>query len=490
VSTAFSLLLLLTLGQAQEPTAGAARAKAIAPFVDSDVFAVIQVEIKKLDVPRLSARMLGGEPHGMLADGQRVLSEWSERLKAAGARELYLVFSVIDMPGPPLLVVPLRQGADAEGIARTIHAPPAPIHDAIVAGPPQALARVAQREARPRIELSAAFQAVGDESVVIRALLLPSDDIRRVLEELHPRLPDELGGGPMTDLTHGLLWAAAAIDDTENSALKLVAGSRDAASARSLVQLAENVLGFLRRSPEVEGSVPGLAKSLAGLSPAAAGDRVTLALGAREAAALLAVVMAPVDAAAAREACTNNGKQIMLALHEYHDLHNNFPPAFSTSKDGKPLLSWRVLVLPFLEQKKLYDEFHLDEPWDSPHNRTLIPRMPEVFRCPAERPTLAAAGKTRYLAPRGPNTVLRGAEPVSMRDITDGTSNTIMVIDAGDDHAAIWTKPEDWEFDPEPGIESIFRSHRPGGIIAMFADGSVRYLRQRIKPAILRPEDL
>ena len=64
--------------------------------------------------------------------------------------------------------------------------------------------------------------------------------------------------------------------------------------------------------------------------------------------------------------------------------------------------------------------------------------------------------------------------PCRIRDITDGTSNTIIAIDAGDEHAVEWTKPDDWQFDPEPGIESIFRSHAPGGIDAMFADGSVR----------------
>ena len=66
---------------------------------------------------------------------------------------------------------------------------------------------------------------------------------------------------------------------------------------------------------------------------------------------------------------------------------------------------------------------------------------------------------------------------MSLREITDGTSNTIVGIDAGDEHAVFWTKPDDWEFDPEPGIESIFKSHGPGGFNAMFADGSVRYLR-------------
>ena len=208
--------------------------------------------------------------------------------------------------------------------------------------------------------------------------------------------------------------------------------------------------------------MPGLAKALPEFKPQTAGDRVTLALDASQAAALFEVATAPARERAMRGQCTNNGKQIMLALHVYHMQHNSFPPAYNHGKDGKPLLSWRVLILPFLDQKALYEQFHLDEPWDSPHNRTLIARMPDVFKCPAGDDALASAGKTRYLAPRGESTVLRGAEPVDIRDITDGTSNTIMAIDAGDEHAVVWTKPDDWQFDPEPGIESIFQSHAPG----------------------------
>ena len=95
------------------------------------------------------------------------------------------------------------------------------------------------------------------------------------------------------------------------------------------------------------------------------------------------MVAGPAREAAIRAQCTNNEKQIALALHNYHDQHNSFPPAFSQGKDGKPLLSWRVLILPFLDQQQaLYDQFHLDEAWDSPHNRTLIAKMPAVLSLP------------------------------------------------------------------------------------------------------------
>jgi prepilin-type processing-associated H-X9-DG protein len=153
-------------------------------------------------------------------------------------------------------------------------------------------------------------------------------------------------------------------------------------------------------------------------------------------------------------------------------------------------LSWRVLILPYLDAKDLYDEFHLDEPWDSPHNRALITKMPATYRCPIGANELALEGKTRYLAPRGAGTIFRGAEPVKIREVTDGTATTIIVVDAGDDNAVVWTKPDDWEVDPEPKTAAILKSHtgrRPGsGTNALFADGSVHFLSERIALAVFR----
>jgi prepilin-type processing-associated H-X9-DG protein len=447
---------------------------------------VVQFDVARVDVQQLTARVFGDTPATVLADGKKLAIRWSEGLKAAGAKELYLVFSIIDMPGQPIIVVPLAEGMQAEGIARTIQAEPAPIHNAIVAGTPDALARIRRGPAALRPELSAAFEAFGQDAVAVRLLILPSADSRRVLEEIVPRFPAEAGGGPITDLTNGLLWAAAGIENADKPALKLVAASRDPEAAKSLVRLSENVVAFLRRSPEVQKAIPNLAQVLPEFKPSIMDNRITLAVEAQQAAALADALLRPARKAATRTQCVNNLKQIMLAFHNYHAKHDKFPAQYSTSKEGKSLLSWRVLILPFLDQQALYDQFHLDEPWDSAHNRALIAKMPAVFGCPDETDALTKEGKTRYLAPRSAETIMRGAEPLGLRDITDGTSNTIMVLDAGDDRAVEWTKPADWEFDPDPAVQSIFRSHEPGGTNMAFADGSVRFISATIQPATLR----
>ena len=137
----------------------------------------------------------------------------------------------------------------------------------------------------------------------------------------------------------------------DKPSLSLVVGSRDAASATALVQLAENVFGFLRRSPEIQKSIPGLAKVLPEFKPTVASNRVMIDVDAKRAAAIL-----DADGARSRGTLPHPVHQQWQAhwsvLHRYHLQHNSFPPAYS-SKDGKPLLSWRVLILPFLDQNDL-----------------------------------------------------------------------------------------------------------------------------------------
>jgi len=496
MSTISAALLLLCFCQAPGQPVADPRIKAIAPFVESDVFAVVQLDLVRADLQGLATRVFGDPPPGFLADTKQVTLRWSDALRRAGAKELYLVFSVIDMPGPPFVVVPLVEGADAAEIGRLfcgggkepplVHFPHcATVHDAVFAGTPAALERIRRPPAVPRAELTASFAAVGDESIAARLLVLPSADSRRTLEEMVPKFPAELGGGPTTDLTHGMLWAAAGLEIGAKPSLRLVAASQDANASKALLHLGENVVAFLGRSPEVLKVVPEFPKLLTGIKPTVTDNRITLNVDAQQAASLIDSASRPARQAALRAQCVNNEKQIVLAMHNYHSRHEAFPPAYTREKEGKPLLSWRVLILPYLEQNDLYNEFHLDEPWDSTHNRALIARIPATYRCPNQRDDLARDGKTRYLAPRGARTILRGAEPVKLRDITDGTSNTIIVIDAGDDRAVVWTKPEDWEVDPEPKSDGIFKSH-DRGTNAAFADGSVHFLSEKIAPATLR----
>lgn len=185
--------------------------------------------------------------------------------------------------------------------------------------------------------------------------------------------------------------------------------------------------------------------------------------------------------AARRTQSVNNLKQLALAMHNYHDTHKTFPPR-AVFKDGKPLLSWRVQLLPFLDQEALYKEFHLDEPWDSENNRKLIPQMPPLFRNPSGK---SQPGMANYLGVVGEGLMFEGDKGRRMADIRDGTSNTLMFVEADDARAVVWTKPDDWEPDPQQPLAGLGSAH-PGGFNAAFADGSVRFLSKGIDAQTFR----
>ena len=200
-------------------------------------------------------------------------------------------------------------------------------------------------------------------------------------------------------------------------------------------------------------------------------------------AVLIALLLPAVQAAreAARRAqCTNNLKQIALAWHNFESATGAFPTNIRDKK-GKALLSWRVAILPYIEQNALYNEFHLDEPWDSEHNRKLADMLPLVYRCPSE--TAMKPGETGYKSFFGKHALLNDERATSLAMITDGTSNTFMVADT--DQGVPWTKPEDIDFDSEKDIV-VWKSRHPGGFNVSMCDGSVRFIPLTIKMQTLK----
>lgn len=188
---------------------------------------------------------------------------------------------------------------------------------------------------------------------------------------------------------------------------------------------------------------------------------------------------------AARIQSANNLKITVLAMCNYADEHkSSLPPAAIRDSDGRPLLSWRVLLLPYLEQQILFNEFKLDEPWDSPHNLRLLNRMPKVYAVPVQdEKTLKSL--THYQVFVGPGTAFEG--PTGLRlpqDFPNGTSNTIFIAEAAE--PVPWTKPEDLKYEPRrppPPLADFW--HGKGANVA-FADDHVRLVSRNVSDATLR----
>lgn len=183
--------------------------------------------------------------------------------------------------------------------------------------------------------------------------------------------------------------------------------------------------------------------------------------------------------AARRVQSSNNLKQIVVAAHNYADVHRVFPNGGEPSTNSKSKLSWRVQLLPFIEQAPLYEQFHHDEPWDSAHNIKLLDRMPAIYKHPR---STAPVGMTVYQMSVGENLAGEAGKQLSLRDFTDGTSNTIFAVETTDEAAVPWTKPED--INPALKPEGLRMS--AGNFLVALTDGSVRSFPVSIAPEQLR----
>ncbi|MHB1036642.1 MAG: DUF1559 family PulG-like putative transporter [Pirellulales bacterium] len=190
-----------------------------------------------------------------------------------------------------------------------------------------------------------------------------------------------------------------------------------------------------------------------------------------------------------RAQCANNLKQIAIALLNYEQANGCFPPAYIADKTGKPMHSWRVLILPYMECDSLYKAYNFNEPWNGPNNRKLLTQQPLGYVCPSD-PSYTNGAQTNYLAVVGPNAAWPGAKSRDSRSIglAGGTSRTIMVVETAGSGIA-WTEPRDLSVETigaagGVGISSVhgrvkgfFYVYDPdcGAYVAM-ADGAVHYL--------------
>jgi prepilin-type processing-associated H-X9-DG protein len=190
--------------------------------------------------------------------------------------------------------------------------------------------------------------------------------------------------------------------------------------------------------------------------------------------------------AARRTQCKNNLRQIGLALYNYNEVYGTFPPAYVADAAGKPMHSWRVLILPYIDELPLYQQYHFDEPWDGPNNSRLMSRMPRLYACPSD-PNPGSGTNTAYAGVFGEKCVFRGGLPVRISEITDGASNTLLVGEAAG--AGIpWMKPDDIDFAKHSslGDSAGFSSHHQRGVIFLFCDGAVKFIASDVNPATLQ----
>jgi hypothetical protein len=483
-----SVMFLLPPAAAAEDKAATGPARAVAPYLDDRTVAVLHLDLAALDVKAVEKSLAGlfkqtsaGRPEGL-----QELAGAAERLKEAGARALYVVFSLAELPEqPPLLLVALPEETNAAALFGGLADPRMKFVRAggLVVGACEVThQRLKEHRPADRPEVAKAFAAAGPG--LAQLVLLPTRDTRRVLEEVMPKLPPEVGGDSIQVLTRGLHWIVLYLEPPPKLTLHLLAQAEDKAAAGALKGLLERCYALAGKQQEVRQGVPNFDRLSKALTPEAEGNQLRLQVEMPALVELLEPPAEKVREAQQRIQTINDLKQLGLAMHNYHDSKGHFPARASQDTQGKPLLSWRVQLLPLIEQDALYKEFKLDEPWDSEHNKKLIAKMPKLYASPTN-PKAAMAGKTTILAPTGAKTMFPDLKGLKIQDVVDGTANTIFLLDVDDDKAAIWTKPDDLEVDfkdPLKGLGGKFAN----GFLALFVDGSVRMISSKVDADLFR----
>ena len=337
-------------------------------------------------------------------------------------------------------------------------------------------------------------------STVGAALVLtPSADDRRVIRELFPELP-----APFSQITGRLLadeikHLVVSLSQPLDWKLKIELATRSEGAADKFKQVAD--AGYQWSVKQLIAELPGMKEVIQQAAQVLAvrqrGNSLLVQINRsdEQVSQLIQDVLTPAirssRESALRAGRMNCMKQLLLAMINFHAMLRQFPASEAiVDEEGKPLLSWRVAILPFLEQNALYDQFHFDEPWDSAHNIKLVKRMPSAFKS-NNHPEIDVEGKTVFQLPVHAQTLFPPLNPnetkkkiiggrtayravgLEFKDASDGSSNTIMIVEMPPENAVVWTKPADWEVDLANAWQQL-RGPKSRKVLAGFADGHVR----------------
>jgi prepilin-type processing-associated H-X9-DG protein len=215
---------------------------------------------------------------------------------------------------------------------------------------------------------------------------------------------------------------------------------------------------------------------------------------------LLIPVYPHAGAASRRVCCKVNLKYIGLALQAYHDHYGTFPPAYIADSAGRPMHSWRVLLLPYLECWEEYKEYRFDEPWDSAHNRIIVRSIAAegIYRCPSDifnglerrDPGLVSSEETNYMMIVGPGTVSEGGIPGQLKHVDDDPSTTLIVAEVYGTGVS-WAEPRDLDvrqmsFRINGSHANGIRGRHDEGANVLFCDGKVQLLSVELEPRLVK----
>lgn len=470
------LLLLCSSAYAQEPPQQSktqdARAS-VQGFIDRDTALVAWIDLKELDLDEL-AKLAGRR--GPREEEIKSMKSFQSALVAIGATHVYWISDLASLAdGPFRLAIP-SSNPDATALLIDSIAPggdnSAPgggkletkvAGDVVLVGTKNTIAAFEKTKSEP----------VDPDASVLKTELMNAESAHGLVfgtsAEIAKTLMDVLKSAVKDDYST-LATVAKAIVETRSAtvaygkplaanSLKLDLANRSAGGASQLKGMARKLL------QEKMPSVSEMVKIVV--------DEELVQFETNNLEDLLSSL--GVELGADRAQRMNDLKQVALALHNYYSAMGRFPPQSLTDGEGKRLLSWRVLILPYINQMNLYSRFKLDESWDSPANLQAASAIPSVYAMKGAEQAVDENGvpKTQILGPMTKESMFgRPGKPVEFKEIRDGSSNTIWFVEAKPDSAVAWSKPEDLSIDEDAPLASII-GEEAEGFIASLVDGAV-----------------
>ncbi len=474
---AFLLTFLPGQAIAAEPPANP-DLQELLPYIDQDIHLLVWSDLSELDKAEwfrfLTA--VAGQPVDSTdtAHELEAIDHLKTALRKAGCDHVYVIASLPELIGGGLMFVfPCTDPGAVKNIVEGLPLPPPAMESRIdgnvlLYGAGLRLDAASKHPNAPSKEMSQALQhstAAAPQGIVFA----PPQYIGELLQA---RPNNDKGAGyqafaQLAALGKDLQWAMLA-GKLPPKDLQLTVTMRDAEAAERLDQTLQNLLKqsdskFRSQTIAYEKQGSQLFKRL--------GDQA-------EAVASLQDIRANMLGNAFTDLQTsNNMKQVAVAMHNYHEAYGQFPPQALTDANGRRLLSWRVLILPYLNQQALYEQFHLDEPWDSPHNLKLAEAIPAPYV--ASNQAALKPGYTRIVAPLTKDSAFgHVGKPLQFQNITDGTSGTIWFVHGPTIVAVPWSKPLDWNVD-----QAAYQAWlpKPDAVeLVAFIDGSIREISGNI----------
>ncbi len=442
----------------------------VTPFLESSSVLLAKINLEAIDVNAILPLFSGISDATGLEAQSEMIRGFIDSMRGGGVSSVYVSAATrTPLDGGPLVIIPCQNPAVVNGLATVlVQNAPDPqsqkIHvgdEVVVVGPAVALDRVLARSGadRPDLILPLDEPDLLDHQLVFA---LP-DELRQELTAFWPQtlsvspLPDPISPRQIAEDVLRVVIGLRLVPSEDEVRLRIETTGTDGADR--VKELFDRLLMSADDLSQV-------------IQVEVDDDRVELRAQPDALARLTFTMLAPARDAARSQAKMNSIKQIGLAFHNYHAAEKHFPPRVMTDSQGKPLMSWRVAILPHLDNAALYQAMKLDQPWNSDANREVSSTVVPVY-CEGED----QGNKTTLRAPVFPGSLWDGdGPPKSIREIRDGTSNTIAIIDAPPSAAVEWADPQPWVISADDPMSDIFGERET--VTVGFLDGSARVLHR------------